>query len=121
MDPTRRVARIAEMAGGVAMMALGAAPHAPARMVRDVAARVGAETHSFATRAPGIVYHLARRHPDPDVADDVLADRIRSSLGRLERHLDVPHVHVMVTNHVCCTATSRAAPRRSRSSAQCSA
>jgi uncharacterized protein (DUF2267 family) len=34
------------------------------------------------------------------VPDDVLADRIRSALGPLERRLDVPRVHVMVEDHV---------------------
>ena len=34
------------------------------------------------------------------VPDDVLADRVRSGLGGLERRLDVPHVHVMVERHV---------------------
>src|SRR5581483_3234577 len=39
-------------------------------------------------------------HPDPDVIDTVLADRIRSSIGPLEKRLDIPHVHVMVEDHV---------------------
>jgi uncharacterized protein (DUF2267 family) len=34
------------------------------------------------------------------VPDDVLADRIRSTLGPLEQRLDVPRVHVMVEDHV---------------------
>ena len=48
----------------------------------------------------GASYRLRGRQPDPDVADTVLADRIRSSLGPLERRLDVPRVHVMVERHV---------------------
>jgi uncharacterized protein (DUF2267 family) len=44
----------------------------------------------------GLSYRLRGRHPDPDVSDDVLADRIRSSIGRLEARLDIPHVHVFV-------------------------
>ena len=62
------------------------------RLSRDVRYAVGS--------APGILYRLAGRHPDPNVSDDILADRIRSSLGPLERRLDVPHVHVMVDDHV---------------------
>ena len=59
------------------------------------------ETCGYAVAsAPGILYRLAGRKPDPDVADDVLADRIRSSLGPLEKRLDVPRVHVMVEDHV---------------------
>jgi hypothetical protein len=48
----------------------------------------------------GVRYRLARRTPDPDVADDVLADRIRSCLGPLEKRLDVPRVHITVQDHV---------------------
>lgn len=44
----------------------------------------------------GVSYRLRGRRPDPDVPDDVLADRIRSSIGGLEARLDVPHVHVTV-------------------------
>lgn len=45
-------------------------------------------------------YRLTRRHPDPTVSDDVLADRVRSQLGPVIKRLDIPHVHVMVTGHV---------------------
>lgn len=51
-------------------------------------------------RLEGLRYRLAGRTPDPAVSDDVLADRIRSSLGGLEKRLDVPRVHVMVEGHV---------------------
>ncbi len=48
----------------------------------------------------GLSYRLSGRHPDPNVTDDILADRIRSQLGGLEKQLDLPHVHVMVEKHV---------------------
>lgn len=51
-------------------------------------------------RLEGANYRLSGRHPDTEVADTVLADRIRSSLGKLERRLDIPRVHVMVEHHV---------------------
>src|SRR5690606_6673259 len=51
-------------------------------------------------RLQGVRYRLSGRHPDPDVPDTVLADRIRSTLGPLEKRLDVPRVHVMVEDHV---------------------
>jgi uncharacterized protein (DUF2267 family) len=57
------------------------------------ARRVGGRLH-------GAVYQPQNRQPDPNVADLVLADRIRSSLGPLESRLDVPHLHVMVEDHV---------------------
>ena len=45
-------------------------------------------------------YPLHGREPDPAVIDNVLADRIRSSLGRLEHELDLPRVHLIVEHHV---------------------
>jgi hypothetical protein len=48
----------------------------------------------------GLGYRLLRRHPDTDVDDRTLADRVRSTLGPLEKRLDIPHVHVMVVDHV---------------------
>jgi uncharacterized protein (DUF2267 family) len=51
-------------------------------------------------RLQGSGYLLRGRHPDPEVIDNVLADRIRSSLGALEKRLDLPHIHVMVDDHV---------------------
>jgi hypothetical protein len=51
-------------------------------------------------RFRGLLYRLVGRHPDPEVDDLTLADRVRSQLGPLEKRLDVPHVHVMVEDHV---------------------
>jgi uncharacterized protein (DUF2267 family) len=51
-------------------------------------------------RLRGVAYRLRGRHPAEDVPDPVLADRIRSALGPLQRRLDLPHVHVMVHDHV---------------------
>ncbi len=51
-------------------------------------------------RLQGTSYRLGGGHPDPDVIDTVLADRVRSSLGVLEKHLDVPRIHVMSEDHI---------------------
>jgi osmotically-inducible protein OsmY len=75
------VADIARQAGTVASV--------PVRLVRRNAGV-----------ARGLGYRLLRRHPDEHVDDRTLADRIRSTLGPLEKRLDIPHVHVMVTDHV---------------------
>jgi hypothetical protein len=56
-----------------------------------------ARTHG---RFRGLLYRLFGRRPDPEVDDRTLADRVRSELGPLEKRLDVPHVHVMVEDHV---------------------
>ena len=51
-------------------------------------------------RLDGLRYRLQGRRPDPVVPGDVLADRIRSSLGHLEAKLDLPHIHVMVEDRI---------------------
>jgi uncharacterized protein (DUF2267 family) len=51
-------------------------------------------------RLRGVAYRLRGRHPAKDVPDPVLADRIRSALGPMQRRLDLPHLHVMVHDHV---------------------
>jgi len=48
----------------------------------------------------GARYRLAGRGPDPLAGDDVLAERVRAMLGPIEKRLDVPRAHVMVTGHV---------------------
>ncbi len=52
------------------------------------------------SKAKGLAYRTLRRHPDPDVDDATLADRIRSSLGPLEKQLKVPRIHVTVEHGV---------------------
>ena len=48
----------------------------------------------------GLAYRLSGRRPDPGVDHNILADRIRSTLGPLEARLDLPHIHVLVEDHV---------------------
>ncbi len=48
----------------------------------------------------GTRYRLTQDGPNPLVADNVLADRVRSTLGVVAKRLDVPRPHVMVTSHV---------------------
>jgi uncharacterized protein (DUF2267 family) len=62
--------------------------------------RAGRRVRYLGGRLQGVTYRVRGRHPDPDVADNVLADRVRSSLGGLEKRLDLPHIHVMVEEHV---------------------
>ena len=72
----------------------------PGKALRRGVDVVGRKARYAAGRMDGLRYRLAGGEPDPSVADDVLADRIRSGLGPLEKRLDVPHIHVMVDGHV---------------------
>lgn len=79
-------------------------PGLPGRQVRKV---VGARVDRLARalrfgsgKLRGVAYQLTGRAPAADVSDDILADRIRSSIGAVEKRLDVPRIHVMVQDHV---------------------
>jgi uncharacterized protein (DUF2267 family) len=86
--------------GAVAAIAAGAPESTAGRAIRKGLRRAARRGRYVVHSAPGIAYRLSGGRPDPDVDDDVLADRIRSQLGPLERRLDVPRVHVMVDDHV---------------------
>lgn len=69
-------------------------------LLRHGLRRAERDLHHLQGALRGARYHAAGGEPDPMVLDTVLADRVRSELGRLERRLDVPHVHVSVRRHV---------------------
>jgi uncharacterized protein (DUF2267 family) len=99
----RRRARWAVMGAAAAASAAIVAIRpgtAGSRKFRRTLTRVGSRLRYAEGRLEGASYRLRGREPDPMVIDNVLADRIRSSLGGLERELDLPHVHVMVEHHV---------------------
>ena len=50
--------------------------------------------------ADGAWYRIRGRRPDPQVSDDILTQRVRSSLGRLEKQRDLPRVHVMAEDQL---------------------
>lgn len=91
------------LAGG-GMLAGGAALACRSSRISRTAGRLISDTgrrlRYLAGRLEGLSYTLEGRHPDPNVVDNVLADRIRSQLGGLEKRRDVPHIHVMVEDHV---------------------
>jgi hypothetical protein len=92
----RRIGGLAVVGGAIALRP-GTGLHRRVRHGLEVAAR---RARYGAGRLQGAAYRLQGRQPDPDVSDDILADRIRSSLGTLEKRLDVPRIHVMVEDHV---------------------
>ena len=101
MALTKRVVQAAGLAAGaLGAVAVSAPDTRVGRATKGLVRRVMRDGRYVVSSAPGVAYRLAGRHPDPNVADDILADRVRSSIGGLEHRLDIPHVHVMVEDHV---------------------
>lgn len=101
MATAKRAAGVVLAVAGVATVVVEIGRSARARrLVRHGVGFVGRRARYARGRLEGLRYRLAGRAPDPWVADDVLADRIRSALGPLEKRLDVPRVHVTVEDHV---------------------
>ena len=93
----RRAAGGLVLAGGVVLLVPGTRAN---KLVHHQLDNAGKKARYAAGRMRGVSYRLRCRHPDPDVFDNVLADRIRSALGGLEKRLDLPRIHVMVGDHV---------------------
>jgi hypothetical protein len=101
MPRTKRVIQIAALATGVIGAAVASTSDtAFGQQARRIAHRLARDARYAAASMPGLVYRLSGRHPDPEVSDDILVDRIRSSIGPVEKRLDLPHIHVMVDDHV---------------------
>jgi uncharacterized protein (DUF2267 family) len=99
---TRRRLALVVIAPIAAVCALGA-------LIRWWSARQNARPKSGSARArlrylarriPGVAYRLRRRHPDPTASGPLLADRVRSTLGPLEKRLDVPRAHVLAEDQI---------------------
>jgi hypothetical protein len=101
MRLTKQVVKGAGLAAGVVGLIAASVPDSGlGRVVRSIGRRLDRDIRYLASSVPGITYRLEGRRPDPNVNDDILADRIRSSIGPVEKALDLPHVHVMVEDHV---------------------
>lgn len=70
------------------------------RPVRTLARQAARRALWLSGRLQGLAYHLEGRQPASDVDDRTLAQRVRSSLGPLERELDVPRVRVTVLDGI---------------------
>ena len=99
MNRSRTIRRGGVVAAAAALVAVARSPSAR-RRVRHTCSRCATGCRRMEGRAQGASYRFAGRAPDPMVTDDILADRARSELGRLQRRLDVPHLHVTVRGHV---------------------
>lgn len=64
------------------------------RLARRLTHRTAARGRHAAGRIRGLRYRIRHRGPSDDVSDAVLVQRIRSSLGPLQKRLDLPHLHV---------------------------
>lgn len=95
--PVRRAAGVVVVGAAAVLLRPGSRL---TRRLRTHMLRAGRHLNHLSGRLQGMSYRVAGRHPDLDVADDVLADRVRSSIGVTEKALDLPHVHVMVEDHV---------------------
>jgi osmotically-inducible protein OsmY len=58
----------------------------------------GPYLHRTVNQAKGLTYRAMRRHPSPAVDDSVLADRIRSTIGPLQKQLHSSRINVTVEN-----------------------
>lgn len=94
---SRRLMAPLALAGGAVALRPGTAVN---KAVRQAVRTAGRRVRHMAGQVKGTAYRLSGGHPDPRVSDDVLADRIRSSLGPIEKRLDLPRIHVMVEKHV---------------------
>jgi hypothetical protein len=83
------------VAAGRAAVAAGAKAVRPGSLGN----KHGAGRH-LVPRARGWAYRVLRRHPSLDVDDSTLADRVRSSIGPLEKRLESPRIHVTVEHGV---------------------
>jgi uncharacterized protein (DUF2267 family) len=73
----------------------------PAGRVVRRSLRAGRRRARYAAgRVHGLLYRWSRRHPDPDVPDQVLAERVRALLGPVLKRLDLPRVRITVREHV---------------------
>jgi uncharacterized protein (DUF2267 family) len=94
---SRPAAGAVVLGGGIVLLRPGTRAN---DAVRRLAEHLSRRLRFEGGRLEGLGYRLRGGRPDPDVGGNVLADRIRSSLGPLEKRLDTPHVHVMVEDHV---------------------
>src|SRR3954468_21012037 len=97
MRTTKRLVQVAALgAATIGVVAVAVPDTMVGKRARRLGKRIDRDVRYAVASSPGVLYRLAGRHPDPNVSDDVLANRIRSRFGPLERRLDVPRVHVAV-------------------------
>ena len=111
--PAREIAVGAAALAAVATLLLAATARGR-RLARHLARRVAGKARHLAGRARGIRHRLVHGGPSEDVSDAVLAQRIRSSLGPVEKRLDLPRLHVSVCNRNVVLHGVAATPREAQ-------
>jgi osmotically-inducible protein OsmY len=84
-------------AAGVAVAAIGGWLATRPKSLTKIASR---SLRRSAHQAKGMAYRAMRRHPSTRVDDSVLADRIRSTIGPLEKQLHNSRINVTVENGI---------------------
>lgn len=69
------------------------------RTVARAGERLGHVARFRLGQSRGVAYRLRGGKPSPEVTDNMLADRVRSSIGPVLHRLDLPHIHVMAEGH----------------------
>jgi len=111
MNATRRVVQGALLGAGVIGAAVAATPdRGPGRWMRRATARIAQDARYVASAVPGFTYRISGAHPDPDVGDDVIAERVRARLGLITAHLGIPSMTVHSIEHI--VVIEGAVPRR---------
>jgi hypothetical protein len=87
-------------AGVVGTVAAASPARGPGRWLRRAAWHLGDDARYVAAAVPGLTYRLSGERPDADVADDIVAERVRARLGLITKHLGLPTVTVRVIDHV---------------------
>jgi uncharacterized protein (DUF2267 family) len=94
---TRTLMAGASAAGAVVVLTKGTGL---GRVARRAASLVEDRTRYLRGALPGLAYRATGREPASDVPDEVLCERVRAELGRVEHRLDVPRVRVAVQEGV---------------------
>src|SRR5688572_4813768 len=95
----RKIGTIAIAIGGALGLRRFLGPGTPGgRRLRAARSRAVVRLRMAAHRSQGARYRLTGRHPAAGVDDKTLADRIRSTIGPVQKRLGLPRVHVMVEN-----------------------
>jgi len=67
---------------------------------KSLTKHAGPYLHRTVNQAKGLTYRAVRRHPSTTVDDSVLADRIRSTIGPLEKQLHSSRINVTVEHGI---------------------